>query len=89
MFTIFQMLLCLQVLATMLSSIPSTTRGPAQIVMFDIHALQERFYFSDHVIPRYELEIIYGTMYDKQQTSYSISHLLGTVTVLSLYLVGD
>ena len=41
-----------QVLATLLSAIPCTARGPAQIVMFDIHALPERFYFSDQVIPR-------------------------------------
>ncbi|XP_038051869.1 ribose-phosphate pyrophosphokinase 4-like [Patiria miniata] len=46
-----------KVLAMMLSSIPSTARGPAQIVMFDIHALQERFYFSDTIIPRLESAI--------------------------------
>nr|XP_054750602.1 uncharacterized protein LOC129256414 [Lytechinus pictus] len=43
-----------KVLAMLLSAIPSTARGPAQIVMFDIHALPERFYFSDQVIPRLE-----------------------------------
>jgi phosphoribosylpyrophosphate synthetase len=31
-----------------------TLSGPAQIILFDIHALQERFYFSDQVIPRLE-----------------------------------
>ena len=36
----------------MLSVIPLAARGPAQIFVFDIHALQERFYFSDQVIPR-------------------------------------
>ncbi|PIK54397.1 putative ribose-phosphate pyrophosphokinase 4 [Apostichopus japonicus] len=36
-------------LAMLLSAIPSTARGPSQIVIFDIHELQERFYFSDHV----------------------------------------
>eukprot|EP01136_Pigoraptor_vietnamica_P019498 Opistho-1_new@67167 len=41
-------------LATMLSAIPLTTQGPAQILIYDIHALQERFYFSDQVIPRLE-----------------------------------
>lgn len=25
--------------------------GPARLVMWDIHALQERFYFDNHVIP--------------------------------------
>ena len=39
-------------MATMLSNIPLAGRGPAQIFIFDIHALQERFYFSDIVIPR-------------------------------------
>ena len=41
-------------MATMLSSIPLAARGPAQIFIFDIHALQERFYFSELVIPRSE-----------------------------------
>ena len=40
-------------MATLLSAIPLAARGPAQIFVFDIHALQERFYFSDTVIPRY------------------------------------
>ena len=41
-----------QSLATMLSVIPLAARGPTQIFIFDIHSLQERFYFSDQVIPR-------------------------------------
>jgi ribose-phosphate pyrophosphokinase len=41
-------------LAKMLSGVPMTLSGPAQIIIFDIHALQERFYFSDQVIPRLE-----------------------------------
>lgn len=41
-------------LATLLSAIPLTTKGPAQICVFDIHALQERFYFSESIIPRLE-----------------------------------
>lgn len=41
-------------LARMLSAIPMTMSGPPQIVIFDIHALQERFYFSDAVMPRLE-----------------------------------
>ncbi|XP_067935670.1 uncharacterized protein [Watersipora subatra] len=44
-------------LATLLSNIPLTARGPTQIMLFDIHALQERFYFSDTVIPRLETAI--------------------------------
>ncbi|MEK7583975.1 MAG: ribose-phosphate pyrophosphokinase-like domain-containing protein, partial [Patescibacteria group bacterium] len=39
-------------LARMLSAIPHCHgAGPARIVICDIHALQERFYFSDNVIP--------------------------------------
>ncbi len=41
-------------LAKMVSNVPMTLAGPAQIIIFDIHALQERFYFSDQVIPRLE-----------------------------------
>lgn len=41
-------------LAKMVSNVPMTLSGPAQIILFDIHALQERFYFSDQVIPRLE-----------------------------------
>jgi ribose-phosphate pyrophosphokinase len=41
-------------LAKMLSAIPMSLSGPAQIIIYDIHALQERFYFSDQVIPRLE-----------------------------------
>ncbi|CAC5385169.1 Ribose-phosphate pyrophosphokinase 3, chloroplastic,Ribose-phosphate pyrophosphokinase 3, mitochondrial,Ribose-phosphate pyrophosphokinase 4 [Mytilus coruscus] len=41
-------------LATLISAIPLTAKGPAQICIFDIHALQERFYFSDNIIPRLE-----------------------------------
>jgi ribose-phosphate pyrophosphokinase len=41
-------------LARMLSAIPMTMSGPTQIVIYDIHALQELFYFSDKVLPRLE-----------------------------------
>ncbi|XP_076456527.1 uncharacterized protein LOC143290873 [Babylonia areolata] len=44
-------------LATLLSAIPLSSKGPAQILIYDIHALQERFYFSDTVIPRLETAI--------------------------------
>ena len=37
-------------LAHLLSAIPSCAEGPVQIVVLDIHALQERFYFADNVI---------------------------------------
>jgi len=41
-------------LAQMLSSIPLTRTGPSEIVIFDIHALQNQFYFSSNVIVRLE-----------------------------------
>jgi len=44
-------------LARMLSAIPHSMSGPTQIIIYDIHALQERFYFSDSVIPRLETAI--------------------------------
>jgi hypothetical protein len=44
-------------MATLLSGIPLSAKGPAQLIMFDIHALQERFYFSDNIIPRLESAI--------------------------------
>ena len=33
----------------MLSHIPLSRGGPTSLVIFDIHALQERFYFGDEV----------------------------------------
>eukprot|EP00128_Syssomonas_multiformis_P001148 Colp12_sorted_trinity150504_noHs@34279 len=44
-------------MATLLSAMPLTARGPAQLIIYDIHALQERFYFGDNVIPRLESAI--------------------------------
>jgi len=44
-------------LARMLSNTPNSQSGPLQVVIFDIHALQERFYFSDNVIPRLETAV--------------------------------
>jgi len=44
-------------MARMLSNIPGTLSGPVQIIIYDIHALQERFYFSDQVIPRLETAV--------------------------------
>lgn len=38
-------------LARLLSHIPLCRGGPADLVIFDIHALQERFYFGDAVCP--------------------------------------
>jgi phosphoribosylpyrophosphate synthetase len=37
-------------LARMLSMVPQCASGPTQLLILDIHALQERFYFTDNVI---------------------------------------
>lgn len=34
-------------LSRMLSAVPLTSKGPVKLIIFDIHALQERFYFDD------------------------------------------
>eukprot|EP01025_Chloroclados_australasicus_P041446 TRINITY_DN4389_c0_g1_i1.p1 TRINITY_DN4389_c0_g1~~TRINITY_DN4389_c0_g1_i1.p1 ORF type:complete len:239 (-),score=21.39 TRINITY_DN4389_c0_g1_i1:252-902(-) len=41
-------------LSRMLSHIPLSRGGPTSLVIFDIHALQERFYFGDSVLPLFE-----------------------------------
>ncbi|KAG0624220.1 hypothetical protein M758_3G232100 [Ceratodon purpureus] len=41
-------------LARILSNIPCSRGGPSSLVIFDIHALQERFYFGDNVLPCFE-----------------------------------
>lgn len=42
-------------LARLLSNVPlCSPGGPAQVVVYDIHALAERFFFGDQVIPRLE-----------------------------------
>jgi hypothetical protein len=37
-----------------MSNIPQSRGGPTSVVIFDIHALQERFYFGDAVLPLFE-----------------------------------
>ncbi|KAM7251773.1 hypothetical protein ACFE04_023656 [Oxalis oulophora] len=41
-------------LARSLSSIPVSRGGPTSLVTYDIHALQERFYFGDTILPCFE-----------------------------------
>ncbi|XP_075523899.1 ribose-phosphate pyrophosphokinase 4 isoform X1 [Primulina tabacum] len=41
-------------LARILSNIPISRGGPTNLVIFDIHALQERFYFGDNILPCFE-----------------------------------
>ncbi|CAF1379004.1 unnamed protein product [Rotaria magnacalcarata] len=55
-------------LAQMLSSIPLTRTGPSEIVIFDIHALQNQFYFSSNVIVRLEstVELLLNEMKTKE-----------------------
>ncbi|GMI86780.1 phosphoribosyl diphosphate synthase 4 [Hibiscus trionum] len=44
-------------MARILSNIPISRGGPTSVVIYDIHALQERFYFGDHVLPLFETGI--------------------------------
>ena len=41
-------------LSRMLSHMPLSRGGPSGLVIYDIHALQERFYFGDNVLPLFE-----------------------------------
>mmetsp|Transcript_109916 Transcript_109916/g.154134 ORF Transcript_109916/g.154134 Transcript_109916/m.154134 type:complete len:365 (+) Transcript_109916:41-1135(+) len=38
-------------LSRMISAVPMTPGGPARFLIFDIHALQIRFYFQDSILP--------------------------------------
>eukprot|EP01116_Phalansterium_solitarium_P018046 TRINITY_DN4627_c0_g1_i1.p1 TRINITY_DN4627_c0_g1~~TRINITY_DN4627_c0_g1_i1.p1 ORF type:complete len:338 (+),score=114.89 TRINITY_DN4627_c0_g1_i1:108-1121(+) len=40
-----------QTLARLLSSAPLSVGGPMKMIVYDIHTLQNRFYFTDNVIP--------------------------------------
>ncbi|KAJ0989785.1 hypothetical protein J5N97_008141 [Dioscorea zingiberensis] len=44
-------------MARILSMIPKSRGGPTSLVIYDIHALQERFYFGDDVLPCFETGI--------------------------------
>eukprot|EP00286_Rhodomonas_abbreviata_P029191 CAMPEP_0181297700 /NCGR_PEP_ID=MMETSP1101-20121128/5385_1 /TAXON_ID=46948 /ORGANISM="Rhodomonas abbreviata, Strain Caron Lab Isolate" /LENGTH=335 /DNA_ID=CAMNT_0023402665 /DNA_START=34 /DNA_END=1037 /DNA_ORIENTATION=- len=44
-------------LARILSSVPPCRGGPMDLIIYDIHALQERFYFGDNVVPVLESAI--------------------------------
>ena len=44
-------------LARILTNVPPSRGGPTSLVIFDIHALQERFYFGDAVMPLFETGI--------------------------------
>jgi len=38
-------------MARVLTSLPLTQKGPSKLMIYDIHTLQNRFYFGDNVIP--------------------------------------
>jgi len=44
-------------MARVLSAIPLSRGGPTSLVIYDIHALQERFYFGDTVLPYFQSAI--------------------------------
>ncbi|OAY82425.1 Ribose-phosphate pyrophosphokinase 4 [Ananas comosus] len=44
-------------MARILSMIPKSRGGPTSLVIYDIHALQERFYFGDDILPCFETGI--------------------------------
>lgn len=44
-------------MARILSNIPISRGGPTSLVIYDIHALQERFYFGDQILPLFETGI--------------------------------
>ncbi|KAK9663974.1 hypothetical protein RND81_14G010500 [Saponaria officinalis] len=44
-------------MARLLSNTPVARGGPTSLVVYDIHALQERFYFGDQVLPCFETGI--------------------------------
>jgi len=59
-----------ETLSRMLSAIPNCARGPCQIVIFDIHALQNQFYFSDNILVRLEtaIPLLHEAIWKKYQT---------------------
>ena len=58
-------------LAQMLSSIPLTRTGPSEVVIFDIHALQNQFYFSSNIIVRLEstVDLLFDELRAKENSS--------------------
>jgi phosphoribosylpyrophosphate synthetase len=50
-------------LSRILSATALCGQGPAEIVIYDVHTLQQRFYFGDNVVPRLKT----GTKYLKER----------------------
>eukprot|EP00285_Hemiselmis_virescens_P000774 CAMPEP_0173409698 /NCGR_PEP_ID=MMETSP1356-20130122/72811_1 /TAXON_ID=77927 ORGANISM="Hemiselmis virescens, Strain PCC157" /NCGR_SAMPLE_ID=MMETSP1356 /ASSEMBLY_ACC=CAM_ASM_000847 /LENGTH=334 /DNA_ID=CAMNT_0014371215 /DNA_START=126 /DNA_END=1127 /DNA_ORIENTATION=- len=66
-------------LARILSNVPPCRGGPMDLLIFDIHALQERFYFGDSVVPVLEsavplllrkLEVLTAQTFDLETKEY-------------------
>jgi phosphoribosylpyrophosphate synthetase len=62
-------------LAQMLSAIPLTRTGPSEIVIFDIHALQNQFYFSSNIIVRLEstVDLLFNELKIQENEKYAIA----------------
>merc|ERR1712187_829852 len=61
-------------LSRMLSMIPSSRTGPVTITIYDIHALQEQFFFDDSVLPELQTAVFLlrqkiATLDDKDKVS--------------------
>ena len=62
-------------LAQMLSAIPLTRTGPCEVVIFDIHALQNQFYFSSNILVRLEstVELLLKELKSQENEKYAIA----------------
>jgi phosphoribosylpyrophosphate synthetase len=62
-------------LAQMLSAIPLTRTGPSEIVIFDIHALQNQFYFSSNIIVRLEstVDLLFDELKSQKNEDFAIA----------------
>ena len=62
-------------LAQMLSAIPLTRTGPCEVVIFDIHALQNQFYFSSNIIVRLEstIDLLFQELKDRTDENFAIA----------------
>jgi len=62
-------------LAQMLSAIPLTRTGPCEIVIFDIHALQNQFYFSSNILVRLEstVDLLFDELKNQENEKYAIA----------------
>ena len=61
-------------MARILSAVPHCATGPSSVVIYDIHALQEQFYFSDNVMIELKAKhsIAYGATGSSAQRGYAM-----------------